>query len=81
MSKKKQVLIFTSGQIDWDFQWATCNVANDQFIYLCFHHRGSTELKQCRKSSSPTGPFSEISQTTHEHMYTRIASSSGKLRL
>ena len=54
----------------------------DQFIYLCFNtYTGSSEGKKCRKSTSPTGHYDEISQTSHVHRYTRIASSSRKVKL
>ena len=52
----------------------------DHFIYLCFHDK-SYDDKKCRKSTSPTGQYDEISQTTHDHGETRIASSLRKNEL
>ena len=70
-----------SGQLEFDHSYGACTNMADQFVYLCFNVDTSSDYKKCRKSSSPTGNYDEISLTTHDHHFTRIASSSRKIKL
>ena len=63
--------------LEFDFWWGACTNMGDRSIYLCFDQSWS---KECHKSTSPTGQYDRTNQTTHEHRYTRIASSSRKIK-
>ena len=66
------------GSLDFNHYYGACTVGSDGDIYLCFNADDSNDYEKCRKSSDPTGLFSEIPLTKYEHRYTRIASSNGK---
>ena len=63
------------GTLSFDHNRGACtNVANNK-VYLCF---GSGDYKKCRFATSPTGQYTEVQESTHEHRHTKIASSNSK---
>ena len=65
------------GTLSFDHRHGACtNVANNK-IYLCFNDR-SGDYKKCRFATSPTGQYTEVQESTHEHRHTKIASSNSK---
>ena len=65
------------GQLKFNHYFGDCvNVANNKIV-LCFNNE-SGDYKKCRMASSPTGAFSEITSSQHDHRTTRIATNDGK---
>ena len=62
------------GTIPFDHEYGACDSANE-LIVLCFDYNDS---KQCRQSSTPLGPSSEMTPSTYDHRHTQIATSPGK---
>ena len=63
------------GTLSFDHRLGACaNVANNN-VYLCF---GFYDYKKCHVASSPTGQYTEVQESTHEHRYTKIASGNSK---
>merc|ERR1711970_25274 len=59
------------GSLPFDFYYGACDKANNGFV-LCF---ASTQPNTCRKSLSPTGPWTEMAPTKHGYAYNAIAGS------
>jgi len=60
------------GQLAFQHSAGDCvNVANNKVV-LCFNVY-SGDYNKCRMAASPTGAFSEMKPSQHEHSYTRIA--------
>ena len=68
------------GSLVFNHYYGACTVGGDGDIYLCFNADDSNDYEKCRKSSDPTGLFSEIPLTKYEHRYTRVASSNSMYR-
>ena len=63
------------GSLPFDHDTGACAIGNGE-VYLCFSW-DYRDVKKCRKSSNPERNFKEITQSNHEHRWTRIASSEG----
>ena len=57
---------------------ASCESVDDDKIYLCVNDN-STDAKTCRLASSPTGQFDEITESSLNHQWSRIAAADCKL--
>ena len=63
------------GSLSFDHDKGACGSSNG-VIVLCFD---VSDTKQCRKSTSPLGEWSEMTSSTYEHRWISIALSPGKL--
>ena len=68
------------GTLGLDYKIASCETVADDKIYLCFNDN-STDAKTCRLTSSPTGQFDEITESSFDHQWSRIAAADCKLKL
>ena len=68
------------GQLAFNHHKGGCANVDDRLIYLCFNYE-SDDKKKCRYSSSPLGEFEQISDSNHEHAYTRIAADKCKFHI
>ena len=63
------------GTLAFDHYLATCSNVGGQAIYLCFNANNADDYKKCRSATNPLGNFTEVTLSTFEHRFTRIASS------
>ena len=63
------------GSITFDHRFGACGSSNDA-IMLCFNE-ATDDVKHCRQSASPNGPWSEMRPSGHGHRMTQIATSPG----
>ena len=61
------------GQLAFNHYFGGCANVDDRLIYLCFNSDNSEDYKKCRYSISPLGEFQQISDSNHQHSFTRIA--------
>ena len=79
-ANKRQVLELDNcelteiGTLTFDHYHGACGSFNS-VIVLCFDVL--SDLKQCRQSSSPLGPWTLMATSTYEHKMTSIATSPG----
>ena len=78
------------GSLLFDHQLGACSTIGET-IYLCFNSMAEwnyytskemlakKEFQKCRRASSPTGTYAEISLSKEHHMFTRTTSSDSKL--
>ena len=63
------------GLIPFDHSFGACG-STDKVIVLCFDVN-SKDAKECRQASSPSGPWTEMAQSSFGHRVTSIATSPG----
>ena len=56
----------------------SCANMNETSIYLCFNGDVTLDKKRCRIGTDPTGPFTEINQTSYAHSIIRLGVSEGQ---
>ena len=66
--------------LSFDHIRAACTNVDNNKIYLCFND-GSGDYKKCLVSSSPTGQYTEVQESTHEHRHATIASNNSKSKI
>ena len=69
------------GKLEFNFNVGACANVDNRLIYLCFNTSNSDDKKKCRYSTSPLGEFEQISDSNHEHGYTRIAADKCKFHI
>ena len=84
VNEKKQISVIDDcmlkrvGSLPFEFDLGACTNVNDFEFYLCFDYNN---IKTCRKSSDPFGPFTTIADSTGTHKATRIANDGGLVKL
>ena len=69
------------GQLAFNHYYGGCANVDDRLIYLCFSSDSLDDTKKCRYSTTPLGEFQQISDSNHEHRYTRVAADKCKFRV
>ena len=79
ISKVTSCRLAPIGQLKFDHYYGDCaNVAGNAIV-LCFSALVLDDSTKCRMASSPTGAFSEMTQSQYEHRNTRIATNDGEV--
>ena len=64
--------------LPFQHRFGACGIVNENTFFLCFNDN-KNDYKKCRTSTQPTGDFSEIAASKHDHRWTRIGTSPGML--
>ena len=69
-------LIKIDSDLSFDHRAGACG-STKKAIILCFNNDDPADFDRCRQAASPSGPWSEMTFSTHEHHATSVAPSQG----
>ena len=70
-------LVVTSATLKTDHYSFSCSVMANRFIFLCFNE-ADRDFKQCRQSTGPFMPFSDVVKSNYNHSGIKISCSESK---
>ena len=68
------------GYLWFKYQYGTCSVMNNQYVYLCFSRYLTSDLtyKGCRRSTGPLETYSAVTLSKYDHREAQISCSDSR---